>query len=35
MEKVLKEFKIGESGVVKKVTAEGRIRRRLFDMGVT
>jgi Fe2+ transport system protein FeoA len=33
--KALKEFIIGERGVVKKVTAEGRIRRRLFDMGVT
>ena len=35
MEKTLKEFTIGEKGVVKKVTADGRIRRRLFDMGVT
>ncbi|MBQ3596886.1 MAG: ferrous iron transport protein A [Clostridia bacterium] len=33
--KKLSEFAIGESGVVKKVTAEGRIKRRLFDMGVT
>ena len=33
--KKLSEFSIGESGVVKKVTAEGKIKRRLFDMGVT
>jgi Fe2+ transport system protein FeoA len=31
----LSEFKIGESGVVKMVRGEGRVRRRLFDMGVT
>ncbi len=35
MEKKLSEFKIGQSGVIKKVGGEGRIRRRLFDMGVT
>ena len=35
MEKTLKEFTVGERGVVKKVTVGGRIRRRLFDMGVT
>ena len=35
MEKKLSEFKIGESGVVKFVEGEGRIRRRLFDMGIT
>lgn len=35
MEKNLKEFAIGQRGVVCSVTAEGRIRRRLFDMGVT
>ena len=35
MEKTLKEFTVGEKGIVKKITAEGRIRRRLFDMGVT
>ena len=33
MEKKLSEFKIYESGVVKYV--EGRVRRRLFDMGIT
>ena len=35
MEKYLNEFVVGERGVVKKITAEGRIKRRLFDMGVT
>lgn len=33
--KKLSEFSIGERGVVKSVGGEGRIRRRLFDMGVT
>ena len=35
MEKVLADFKIGERGTVKNVTGEKRIRRRLFDMGIT
>ena len=35
MRKFLNEFKIGESGVICAVSGEGRIRRRLFDMGVT
>ncbi|MBR1624450.1 MAG: ferrous iron transport protein A [Clostridia bacterium] len=35
MEKKLNEFKIGERGVIRKVEGEGRLRRRLFDMGVT
>ena len=35
MEKTLDRFSPGESGVVKKVLAEGRIKRRLFDMGIT
>ncbi|MBQ9081118.1 MAG: ferrous iron transport protein A [Clostridia bacterium] len=35
MEKYLNEFSIGEKGVVKKITAEGKVKRRLFDMGVT
>ena len=35
MIKKLSEFKIGESGVIKTVAGEGKIRRRLFDMGVT
>ena len=35
MEKKLSEFKIYESGTVKFVAGEGRVRRRLFDMGIT
>lgn len=31
----LSEFAVGQSGVIKSVSGEGRIRRRLFDMGVT
>ena len=35
MKKALSEFKIGESGVILSVDGEKRVRRRLFDMGVT
>ncbi len=35
MEKRLNTLKVGESGVIKFVEGEGRLRRRLFDMGVT
>lgn len=35
MQKLLCDFTVGESGVIKCVTGEGKIRRRLFDMGVT
>ena len=35
MEKRLDELPIGTSGTIKKVLGEGRVRRRLFDMGVT
>ena len=35
MLKRLDEFEIGETGLIKKVDGEGRLRRRLFDMGVT
>ena len=35
MEKLLNEFSVGEKGVIKTVAGEGKIRRRLFDMGVT
>lgn len=35
MIKTLNEFIIGETGHVKKVNSEGRIRQRLFDMGIT
>ncbi len=33
--KKLSEFSIGETGVIVKVDGEPRIKRRLFDMGVT
>ncbi len=35
MEKYLKDFNIGESGKIISINAEGKIKRRLFDMGVT
>ena len=35
MEKTLDTFVVGESGRVKSVSGEGRIKRRLFDMGIT
>ncbi len=35
MKKLLSEFTVGESGRIVAVTGEGRVRRRLFDMGVT
>ena len=35
MIKSLEEFVPGEKGVITAVAGEGRIRRRLFDMGVT
>lgn len=35
MKKALSEFKIGERGVIVSVDGEKRVRRRLFDMGVT
>ena len=33
--KLLSDFSVGEGGRIAKVTGEGKIRRRLFDMGVT
>ena len=33
--KKLSEFSIGESGIVHIVNGDGRVRRRLFDMGIT
>ena len=33
--KKLSEFNVGESGVILKVDGEPKIKRRLFDMGVT
>ncbi len=35
MQKTLDEFVIGEKGYVKSVSGEGKIKRRLFDMGIT
>ncbi len=35
MERFLSEFAVGQKGVVKKIAAERKIKRRLFDMGVT
>ncbi len=35
MQKTLDLFAIGESGVVRTVGGEGKIKRRLFDMGIT
>ncbi len=35
MNKTLEDFVPGEKGVIVSVVGEGRIRRRLFDMGVT
>lgn len=35
MGKRLSEFSIGETGVIRLVGGDGKIRRRLFDMGVT
>lgn len=35
MQKYLSELEVGQSGIVKKIDADGKIKRRLFDMGVT
>ena len=35
MEKTLDKFLVGEKGIVKIVNGEGKIKRRLFDMGIT
>lgn len=35
MLKKLSDFNVGETGCIVKVEGEGKIRRRLFDMGVT
>ena len=35
MTKLLSDFVVGESGKIVSVNGEGKIRRRLFDMGVT
>ncbi len=31
----LSEFKIGQKGIVRRVDGEPKIKRRLFDMGIT
>ncbi len=33
--KTLRDFKIGESGTVKKLHGEGALKRRIMDMGIT
>ena len=35
MFKKLSQFNIGETGLITNVEGDGRIRRRLFDMGIT
>ena len=35
MEKTLDLFEIGDEGVVKRVAGEGKVKRRLFVMGIT
>lgn len=35
MLKRLDEMKVGETGRIQSVGGEGRLRRRIFDMGVT
>lgn len=35
MKITLNEMKIGDKGIITSVQGEGRVRRRLFDMGVT
>lgn len=35
MLKKLSELVIGETCIVKKVDGEGRLRRRIFDLGIT
>ncbi len=33
--KTLKDVKVGENAVVKKLHGEGPVRRRIMDMGIT
>ncbi len=35
MMKKLSELQVGSHGVIKNVLGEGKVRRRMFDMGVT
>lgn len=34
-EKTLKDIKIGETAVVKRLNGEGAVKRRIMDMGIT
>ena len=33
--KTLKEIKVGESAIIKKLHGEGALKRRIMDMGLT
>lgn len=33
--KTLKDVKVGETVIVKKLTGEGPVKRRIMDMGIT
>lgn len=33
--KTLKDIKVGETAVVKKLNGEGAVKRRIMDMGIT
>lgn len=35
MKKTMDQMQVGEIAIVKLVLGEGRVRRRLFDMGIT
>ncbi|MDR1138911.1 MAG: ferrous iron transport protein A [Clostridiales bacterium] len=35
MTKTLRDYRPGDKGVVAKVLAQGPLRRRIFDMGIT
>lgn len=35
MEKTLDRFTVGEQGIVRTVAGESKLKRRLFDMGIT
>lgn len=35
MLKKLDQFNVGETGLIKNIEGEGKVRRRLFDMGIT
>ena len=35
MQRLLCDYRIGEKGIVSRVNGEGRLKQRLFDMGIT